>query len=56
MYEAMGGEGTMVNWVKAKKPLANKDYTHLTFRGGKQLATLFCKALMSEVNKNDKKK
>ncbi len=56
MYEAMGGEGTMVDWVKAKKPLANKDYTHLTFRGGKKLAILFCKALMSEVNNNDKKK
>ena len=56
MYEAMGGEGTMVNWVKAKKPLANKDYTHLTFRGGKQLATLFCKALLKEVNKYEKKK
>jgi hypothetical protein len=56
MYEAMGGEGTIVEWVKAKKPLANKDYTHLTFRGGKQLATLFCKALLKEVNKYEKKK
>lgn len=56
MYEAMGGEGTMVEWAQAKKPLANKDYTHLTFRGGKQLASLFCKALISEVNKNGKKK
>ncbi|MFZ4798201.1 MAG: hypothetical protein ACOYMA_11955 [Bacteroidia bacterium] len=56
MYEAMGGEGTMVEWAQAKKPLANKDYTHLTFRGGKQLASLFCKALISEVNINGKKK
>lgn len=56
MFEAMGGEGTMVEWAQRKKPLANKDYTHLTFRGGKQLATLFCKALISEVNKNGKKK
>jgi len=46
----------MVEWAQRKKPLANKDYTHLTFRGGKQLATLFCKALISEVNKNGKKK
>lgn len=56
MYEAMGGEGTMVEWAQTKKPLANKDYTHLTFRGGKQLASLFCKALISEVNKNGKNK
>jgi len=56
MFEAMGGEGTMVQWVQSKKPLANKDYTHLTFRGGKQLASLFCKALIREVNKNAKKK
>jgi hypothetical protein len=56
MFEAMGGEGTMVEWAQRKKPLANKDYTHLTFRGGKQLATLFCKALISEVNKNEKKR
>ena len=56
MFEAMGGEGTMVDWVQNKKPLANKDYTHLTFRGGKQLASLFCRALINEVNKNGKKK
>ncbi len=56
MYESMGGEGTMVEWAQAKKPLANKDYTHLTFRGAKQLASLFCKALIYEVNKNDQKK
>lgn len=56
MFEAMGGEGTMAKWVNAKKPLANKDYTHLTFRGGKQLASLFCNALITEVNKYEKTK
>lgn len=56
MFDAMGGEGTMAKWVTAKKPLANKDYTHLTFRGGKQLASLFCNALITEVNKYENKK
>ncbi|MES2381639.1 MAG: hypothetical protein V4538_11395 [Bacteroidota bacterium] len=56
MFEAMGGESTMAKWAQAKKPLANKDFTHLTFRGGKQLATLFYKSLSNELNHYAKKK
>ena len=38
-YDAMGGEGSMVAWVKDSIPaLANKDYTHPTFRGANILA------------------
>lgn len=34
MYEAMGGEGSMVEWVEKKRPkLANFDYTHFNFKG-----------------------
>lgn len=34
LYEAMGGENSMVDWVEKKKPrLANYDYTHFNFRG-----------------------
>lgn len=56
MFEAMGGESTMAKWAQAKKPLANKDFTHLTFRGGKQLATLFYRSLSNELNHYAKKK
>lgn len=56
MFEAMGGEGTMAKWAQEKKPLANKDFTHLTFRGGKQLATLFYKSLSNELNHYAKRK
>ncbi len=34
LYEAMGGEGSMVDWVERKRPrLANFDYTHFNFKG-----------------------
>lgn len=48
MYEAMGGENSMVKFVKAKPSLAAKDYTHLTFQGGKKLAGLLVKSLLYE--------
>lgn len=39
LYEAMGGAGTMVDWVEHKKPkLANNDYTHFTFRGARKMS------------------
>ena len=36
LYEAMGGESSMKKLVD--RNLANKDYTHLSFGGGKQIA------------------
>ncbi len=34
MYMAMGGAGSMVEWVETKRPrLANFDYTHFNFKG-----------------------
>jgi lysophospholipase L1-like esterase len=37
----MGGEGSMVKWVKEEKPpLANKDYTHFSAKGSKKVASL----------------
>lgn len=39
LYEAMGGAGTMVEWVEDKRPkLANSDYTHFTFRGARKMS------------------
>lgn len=46
MYEAMGGENSMVKYVE--KNWASKDYTHFGFRGGKELANAFMKALLFE--------
>ena len=39
LYEAMGGEGTMVEWVENKQPkLANNDYTHFTLKGARKMS------------------
>jgi DNA-binding protein YbaB len=46
MFQAMGGEGAMVKMVHAKPSLANYDYTHINFRGGKYLAGLLYESLM----------
>lgn len=45
LYEAMGGEGSMARLVHAKPSMANYDYTHINFRGGKHLAGLLYEAL-----------
>lgn len=45
MFEAMGGEGSMVKLVQAQPPMANYDYTHINFRGGKYLAGFMFEAL-----------
>lgn len=46
MFEAMGGDGSMVKLVHAKPPMANYDYTHINFRGGKHLAGLLYETLL----------
>lgn len=47
LYEAMGGEGSMVRWAEAEPSLANKDYTHFNSRGAKKAAGLFYNWLIS---------
>lgn len=39
LFEAMGGDGSMARLVNNKPPMANYDYTHINFRGGKFIAT-----------------
>jgi hypothetical protein len=56
MYEAMGGENSMVKFAHARPPLAAKDYTHLTFKGGKKLAGGLVKSLLFEAEKYDKRR
>ncbi len=36
LYQAMGGEGSMQQWVEEERPpLANTDYTHFNFQGAR---------------------
>jgi hypothetical protein len=55
MYEAMGGENSMVKFVKVKPSLAAKDYTHLTFKGGKKISGLLVKSLLNEIAEYEKR-
>lgn len=45
LYQAMGGKGSMKKLVD--KNMANKDYTHLSYGGGKVVATAFYKSLIA---------
>ena len=55
LFEAMGGENSMIAFVENVPPLANKDYTHLNFQGGRRVAGIFVKSLIREYQKyNDK--
>ena len=56
LFEAMGGDSTMVRWVGLKPALANKDYTHLTFRGGRKISDILISTLRYEKEKFDRKK
>ncbi|WP_157600996.1 hypothetical protein [Persicobacter sp. CCB-QB2] len=40
LFQAMGGEGSIIDWVESEKPLANKDYTHFNFRGANKVGHL----------------
>lgn len=46
MFEAMGGEESMRKLVDARPQMANYDYTHINFKGGKYLAELLYETLM----------
>lgn len=45
-FGAMGGENSMVRFVENN--WASKDYTHLSFRGGREIATALMNALLLE--------
>jgi lysophospholipase L1-like esterase len=46
LFTAMGGENSMVDLVNATPAMANGDYTHLKFNGGKKIANI----LMGTIN------
>jgi lysophospholipase L1-like esterase len=55
MYEAMGGENSMIQFVHAKPALAAKDYTHVNFKGGGKLAGLLARSILYEFEKFEQK-
>ena len=55
LFQAMGGENSMVRFVTAKPALAAKDYTHLNFKGGKKLAGSLVKSLLFSYDRHQKK-
>jgi len=52
LFHAMGGPGSIIQWVNANPPLANKDYTHVNFKGGKKLGEMLYHSLMDAVEAN----
>lgn len=46
-FLAMGGDGAMARWVKAKPQLGSGDFTHPTYAGASILGDLLYSALMS---------
>lgn len=55
LFEAMGGKNSMVGFVNAKPAKANKDYTHLTFEGGKYIGNLLFETIVYEKERYEKK-
>ena len=52
MFKAMGGENSMVSYVDNN--WASKDYTHLSFRGGREVAKSLLNAILLEKQFYDK--
>ena len=48
--EAMGGENAIVSWCKNND--VNKDYIHLSTKGGERLAKIFVESLLTSLNEN----
>ena len=45
MHRVMGGEGSMIKWVKKSPPLGFTDHVHFTRRGAAYMGDLFCSSL-----------
>ncbi len=55
LYDAMGGNGSMVKWVEGDTSLANNDYTHFNFKGAHKVGKLLFNKLMNEYSSYNKK-
>jgi len=51
LYEAMGGENSMVSFAEGKPVMAAKDYTHLNFKGGRKISQRLVNSLLYELDK-----
>ncbi len=47
IYEAMGGEDSMVEWVEQRR-FANRDYTHFNFEGAERISDFLLQFLLGE--------
>ena len=57
LFEAMGGDSTMIRWTDMKKhAFADKDFTHLTFYGGNKVASIFLETILTEKEKYERRK
>jgi hypothetical protein len=50
-YLAMGGQNSMGTFVNQTPALANKDYTHINYLGGRKIGLAFGEALMDAQNR-----
>ena len=50
-YEAMGGENSMAAWAFAEPPLAQKDFTHFSYRGSMIIGQMIWNTLLHEYGK-----
>jgi lysophospholipase L1-like esterase len=48
IYEAMGGQNSMLEWVEADPPLAAPDYVHFSPQGARIIAETFIKSFMAD--------
>ncbi len=53
LYDAMGGEGSIIQWVNSDPRLAMSDYTHFNANGGKKVADWIYQAIMNDFNQQD---
>ena len=50
LYQVMGGANAMAEWVNAKPPLAEKDYTHFSWRGANIVGSKLANAILNDYN------
>ncbi|WP_430815837.1 GDSL-type esterase/lipase family protein [Carboxylicivirga sp. RSCT41] len=50
LYEAMGGNGSIIKWTESDPPLALTDYIHFTRLGGKKAAAYLTNAIWQHFN------
>jgi hypothetical protein len=53
MYDAMGGDSSMIKFVNAQPRLANKDYTHINAKGGEVMGKKLFETILFEVKRRE---